>query len=67
MSLYQKFIQNERLRRFCVLALIIFCALFIQKYDYNNSFNIYLYLFSCSFGPFCSTLYENPDDCHRSL
>ena len=44
-----------------------FCALFIQKYDYNNSFNIYLYLFSCSFGPFCSTLYENPDDCHRSL
>ena len=24
MSLYQKFIQNERLRRFCVLALIIF-------------------------------------------
>ncbi len=23
-------------------------------------FNIYLYLFSCSFGPFCSTLYENP-------
>lgn len=24
MSLYQEFIQNERLRRFCVLALIIF-------------------------------------------
>lgn len=28
MSLYQKFIQNERLRRFCVLALIILCFIY---------------------------------------
>jgi hypothetical protein len=45
MSLYQKFIQNERLRRFCVLALIIFVLylsrsmihIALNKMDQTNS------------------------------
>ena len=64
MSLYQKFIQNERLRRFCVLALIIF-VLYLSRSMITTI--LLTFIFSCSFGPFCSTLYENPDDCHRSL
>jgi hypothetical protein len=38
MSLYQKFIQNERLRRFCVLALIIF-VLYLEQNGPNEQLN----------------------------
>ena len=65
MSLYQKFIQNERLRRFCVLALIIF-VLYLSRSMITTILLTFIFTYLAAV-PFCSTLYENPDDCHRSL
>lgn len=67
MSLYQKFIQNERLRRFCVLALIIF-VLYLSRSMITTILLTFIFTYlAVRLVHFVQRYMKIPDDCHRSL